>query len=89
MRGKWTVQAVAETMETAYTWQGRTSAMSQMLFYDGGRTAPYRKRPCDVREAHLGAGTTLGGGSAGRHVERVEGASGSWWRIVVAQVRRE
>ena len=89
MRGKWTVQVVAETMETAYTWQGRTSAMSQMLFYDGGRTAPYRKRPCSVREAHLSAGTALGGGSAGRHVERVEGASESWWRIVMAQVQRK
>ena len=51
--------------------------------------AYFSDEPDAVRVAHLSAGTALGGGSAGRHVERVEGASGSWWRIVVAQVRRE
>ena len=40
--------------------------------------------------AHLSAGAARGGGSsAGRHVERMTGASGSRWRIVVAQVRRK
>ena len=40
--------------------------------------------------AHLGAGAARGGGSStGRHVERMTGASGSRWRIVVAQVRRK
>ena len=54
------------------------------------RTVRYRKRPCGVREAHLSAGAARGGGSsAGRHVERMTGASGSRWRIVVAQVRRK
>ena len=48
------------------------------------KTALWRTR------AHLSAGAARGGGSsAGRHVERVAGASGSWWRIVVAQVRRK
>ena len=47
------------------------------------KTALWRTR------AHLGAGAARGSGSsAGRHVERVAGASGSWWRIVVAQVQR-
>ena len=54
------------------------------------RTVRYRKRPCGVREVHLSAGAARGGGSsAGRHVERMTGASGSRWRIVVAQVRRK
>ena len=45
------------------------------------KTALWRTR------AHLSAGAARGGGSsAGRHVERMAGASGSWWRIVVAQV---
>ena len=49
------------------------------------RTVRYRKRPCGVREVHLSAGAARGSGSnAGRHVERVAGASGSRWRIVVA-----
>ena len=53
------------------------------------RTVRYRKRPCGVREAHLSAGAARGGGSsAGCHVERMAGASGSRWRIVMAQVRR-
>ena len=53
------------------------------------RTARYRKRPCGVREAHLSTGTARGGGSsAGCHVELMTGASGSRWRIVMAQVRR-
>ena len=53
------------------------------------RTVRYRKRPCGVREAHLSTGTARGGGSsAGCHVERMTGASGSRWRIVMAQVRR-
>ena len=40
--------------------------------------------------AHLSAGAARGGGSsAGRHVERMTGASGNRWRIVVAQVRRK
>ena len=48
------------------------------------KTALWRTR------AHLSAGAARGGGSsAGRHVERMAGASGSWWRIVVAQVRRK
>ena len=48
------------------------------------KTALWRTR------AHLGAGAARGGGSsAGRHVERMTGASGSRWRIVVAQVRRK
>ena len=48
------------------------------------KTALWRTR------AHLSAGAARGGGSsAGRHVERAAGASGSWWRIVVAQVRRK
>ena len=48
------------------------------------KTALWRTR------AHLSAGAARGGGSsAGRHVERVAGASGSRWRIVVAQVRRK
>ena len=57
---------------------------------DGLRgTVRYRKRPCGVREAHLSAGAARGGGSsAGCHVERMTGASGSRWRIVMAQVRR-
>ena len=54
------------------------------------RTVRYRKRPCGVREVHLSAGAARGGGSsAGRHVERMTGASGSRWRIVEAQVRRK
>ena len=54
------------------------------------RTVRYRKRPCGVREVHLSAGAARGGGSsAGRHVEGMTGASGSRWRIVVAQVRRK
>ena len=54
------------------------------------RTVRYRKRPCGVREVHLSAGTARGGGSnTGRHVERMTGASGSRWQIVVAQVRRK
>ena len=54
------------------------------------RTVRCRKWPCGVREAHLSAGVARGGGnSASRHIERVAGASGSWWRIVVAQVRRK
>ena len=54
------------------------------------RTVRYRKRPCGVREVHLSAGAARGGGSnTGRHVERMTGASGSRWRIVVAQVRRK
>ena len=54
------------------------------------RTVRYRKRPCGVREVHLSAGAARGGGSStGRHVERMTGASGSRWRIVVAQVRRK
>ena len=53
------------------------------------RTVRYRKRPCGVREVHLSARAARGGGSsAGRHVERMTGASGSRWRIVMAQVRR-
>ena len=53
-------------------------------------TVRYRKRPCGVREAHLSSGAARGGGSStGRHVERMTGASGSRWRIVVAQVRRK
>ena len=53
------------------------------------RTVRYRKRPCGVREAHLSAGAAHGGGSsAGCHVERMAGANGSRWRIVMAQVRR-
>ena len=49
------------------------------------RTVRYRKRPRGVREAHLSAWAARGSGSnAGRHVERVAGASGSRWRIVVA-----
>ena len=48
------------------------------------KTALWRTR------AHLSAGAARGGGSsAGRHVERMTGASGSRWRIVVAQVRRK
>ena len=48
------------------------------------KTALWRTR------AHLSAGAARGGGSsAGRHVERMAGASGSRWRIVVAQVRRK
>ena len=48
------------------------------------KTALWRTR------AHLGAGAARGGGSnTGRHVERMTGASGSRWRIVVAQVRRK
>ena len=54
------------------------------------RTVRYRKRPCGVREVHLSTGAARGdGSSAGRHVERMTGASGSRWRIVVAQVRRK
>ena len=54
------------------------------------RTVRYRKRPCGVREVHLSAGAARGGGSnTGRHVERMTGASGSRWRIVVAHVRRK
>ena len=54
------------------------------------RTVRYRKRPCGVREVHLSAGAARGGGSsAGRHVERMTGASGNRWRIVVAQVQRK
>ena len=54
------------------------------------RTARYRKRPCGVREVHLSAGAARGGGSsAGCHVERMAGASGSRWRIVMAQVWRK
>ena len=46
------------------------------------KTALWRTR------AHLSAGAARGGGSsAGRRAERAAGASGSWWRIVVAQVR--
>ena len=53
------------------------------------RTVRYRKRPCGVREVHLSTGAARGSGSnAGRHVERVAGASESWWRIVMTQVRR-
>ena len=53
-------------------------------------TVRYRKRPCGVRVAHLSSGAARGGGSStGRHVERMTGASGSLWRIVVAQVRRK
>ena len=38
----------------------------------------------------LAHGAARGGGSsAGRHVERMTGASGSRWRIVEAQVRRK
>ena len=52
-------------------------------------TVRYRKRPRGVREAHLSAWAARGGGSsAGCHVERMTGASGSRWRIVMAQVRR-
>ena len=41
-------------------------------------------------QAHLSAGAARGGGSsAGRHVERMTGASESRWQIVVAQVRRK
>ena len=48
------------------------------------KTAQWRTR------AHLSAGAARGGdSSAGRHVERMTGASGSRWRIVVAQVRRK
>ena len=48
------------------------------------KTALWRTR------AHLSAGAARGGGSnTGRHVERMTGASGSRWRIVVAQVRRK
>ena len=45
------------------------------------RTVRYRKRRCGVREAHLSAWAARGGGSsAGCHVERMTGASGSRWR---------
>ena len=48
------------------------------------KTALWRTR------AHLSAGAARGGGSsAGRRAERAAGASGSRWRIVVAQVRRK
>ena len=48
------------------------------------KTALWRTR------AHLSAGAARGGGSsAGPRAERAAGASGSWWRIVVAQVRRK
>ena len=48
------------------------------------KTALWRTR------AHLGAGAARGGGSrAGRRAERAAGASGSWWRIVVAQAATE
>ena len=44
------------------------------------KTALWRTR------AHLSAGAARGGGSsAGRRAERAAGASGSWWRIVVAR----
>ena len=46
------------------------------------KTALWRTR------AHLGAGAARGGGSsAGRRAERAAGASGSWWRIVLAPLR--
>ena len=48
------------------------------------KTAQWRTR------AHLSAEAARGGdSSAGRHVERMTGASGSRWRIVEAQVRRK
>ena len=48
------------------------------------KTALWRTR------AHLSAGAARGGGSSvGRRAERAAGASGSRWRIVVAQVRRK
>ena len=72
---------------------GPHRAVQNQVFCRTGRprrTVRYRKRPCGVREVHLSAGAARGGGSsAGRHVERVEGASGNRWRIVVAQVRRK
>ena len=52
------------------------------------RAVRYRKRPCGVREVHLSAGAARGGGCrAGRRAERAVGASGSWWRIVLAPLR--
>ena len=46
------------------------------------KTALWRTR------AHLSAGAARGGGSsAGRRAERAAGASGSWWRIVLAPLR--
>ena len=49
------------------------------------KTALWRTRRT---RAHLSAGAARGGGSsAGRRAERAAGASGSWWRIVLAPLR--
>ena len=76
-----------------YCGGGHHRAVQNQAFCRTGRprrTVRYRKRPCGVREVHLSAEAARGGGSsAGRHVERMTGASGSRWRIVVAQVRRK
>ena len=63
---------------------GPHRAVQNQVFCRTGRprrTVRYRKRPCGVREAHLSAWAARGGGSsAGCHVERMTGASGSRWR---------